>query len=120
MNDQQTTLHDLKELVKKFVAERDWSQYHNAKNLSMNTAMEAAELMEIFVWADSNQIQETFDKNRTEIEHELADVVWSIICLCNRYDIDLAGAIERKVAITAQRYPVEKCRGKALKYTKLT
>ena len=57
MNDKKTTVDNLKEFVKNFVDERDWSQFHNPKNISMALAIEASELMDIFKW-DSNDESE--------------------------------------------------------------
>ena len=53
MPDTTTTLAALKDTMRRFVAERDWEQFHSPKNLSMGAAVEAAELMEHFLWVDN-------------------------------------------------------------------
>lgn len=119
MNDAKITLGDIKSQVKQLVDDRDWGQFHDAKNLSMDIAIEAAELMEHFVWAKSDEINAVFEKNREEIEHELADVLVVAISLCNQYNIDMSSIISKKLALIAQKYPIEKAKGKSTKYTKL-
>lgn len=120
MQDKITTVQEIKELVNKFIAEREWNQFHNAKNMSMQIASEAAELMDHFLWEESTAaINEKVKTNRQEIEQEVADVVIGIICLCNEYGIDLSSAIKDKLEHNAKKYPVEKSRGNTTKYTKL-
>lgn len=119
MNDKQITIDQLKTLVAAFVTERDWNQFHTPKNLSMNIAVEAAELMEKFRWVESQGSFQELVHNRQEIEDELADVLMGIICFANATNIDLSSALRHKIIQSAQRYPVEKAKGKALKYDKL-
>jgi NTP pyrophosphatase (non-canonical NTP hydrolase) len=119
--DATTTIEDLKNRVLAFVRERDWEQFHSPKNLSMAIAAEAGELMEHFLWADSaasrDSCQET--ARRKKVEEELADVVIYSLDFANITGIDLAAAIEAKLAVNAQKYPVEKARGRSEKYTEL-
>ena len=77
-SDDTTTVADLRKLVSDFVAERDWEQFHNPKNLAMSIAVEAAELMEHFQWISGEQSQQPSADDRVEIEAELADV----LCYC--------------------------------------
>lgn len=119
MTDQTTTVAQLKERFKKFVDERDWGQFHTPKNLSMGIACEAAELMELFQWAaDSNQ-KAIFEKKRTEIEHEIADIIIYTLAFANQNNIDLAAAIDAKLKHNAEKYPIEKSKSNAIKYTEL-
>ena len=77
MNDQTTTVGQLKSLVDEFVRERDWSQFHSPKNLAMALAIEAAELMEHFQWievSDSRQVAKHPEKRAAAAE-EIADVL---------------------------------------------
>lgn len=112
--DKTTTINDLKQIVEKFVAERDWHQFHNAKNLSMAIAVEAAELMEHFIWAENAT---SFDeKKRTEIEHELVDILFAVLAFANRHAIDLVTAFNEKHKIRAEKYPVELAKGRSDKY----
>jgi NTP pyrophosphatase (non-canonical NTP hydrolase) len=108
-------------MVQEFVAERDWQQFHNPKNLSVKIAIEAAELMEKFEWLNDKESYAEFDKDieRQEIEHELADVIVAALCFANIAGIDVSKAIERKMALNKAKYPVEKSKGSREKYTKL-
>ena len=119
MNDHKTTVHELKQFVEVFIQERDWHQFHNPKNLSMQIAAEAAELMEHFLWIDGPQSVEKLQNDGEEIRQEIADVAIGVLLLCAENGIDLADAIEKKMALNAQRYPVEKAKGRSEKYNKL-
>jgi len=120
--DATTTLADLKARILAFVRERDWEQFHSPKNLSMALATEAAELMEHFLWLDSpasRALMRDDPARRQKIEDELADVLVYAIEFANTNNIDIATAIESKMRANAQKYPVEKARGNARKYTEL-
>jgi NTP pyrophosphatase (non-canonical NTP hydrolase) len=118
MNDTKTTLADLKKRTSGFVDKREWGQkFHNAKNLSMAIATEASELLEKFKWIETNESQAAVDADRDEVEHELVDIIMASLCFANKYDIDIATAFERKMQINEKKYPVEKCKGRADKYT---
>lgn len=121
LNDSQTTFDELKARVLAFAKEREWLQFHAPKNLSMALAAEAAELMEHFLWATPEMSAEVArdPAKRKKIEEELADVVIYAIEFANVTGIDLASAIEEKMSANAAKYPVEKARGRADKYTEL-
>jgi NTP pyrophosphatase (non-canonical NTP hydrolase) len=120
MNDASTTISEIKQKIHTFVSEREWTQYHSAKNLSAAITGEAAELMEIFRWmTDKESTEAMHGKKAANIRHEIADVMYMLLCLCNAYDIDLSKAIEEKMLINAQHYPVEKAKGNTKKYTDL-
>src|SRR5438094_2799749 len=92
MADSSTTIAELRELVRRFVDERDWRQFHSPKNLSMSLAIEAAELMEHFQWidiAESRAIAGNTEK-LAEVRDEIADVLCYLIALANELDVDLA------------------------------
>ena len=116
--DDRRTLGELKEAVRAFVRERDWERFHSPKNLSMALAAEAGELMEHFLWADARQSHETAQGSR-EVADELADVVIYALEFANITGLDLATAIEAKMEQNDRKYPVEKARGNARKYTEL-
>jgi len=120
MKDNDTSIQTLKDMTAKLWKERDWGQFHSPKNLSVKIAIEAAELMELLVWCDTGQqsVQEV-EKNRSDIEQELADVIIVALTFANVTNIDIAQAVKDKLALTAKRYPVELCKGKCTKYTKL-
>lgn len=121
MSDQKTTIAEIKEIIRRFVEERDWQQFHSPKNLSMAIAAEAAELMEHFLWVDSEQSREqlTDTDKAEEIRQEIADIVIYALEFANEAGIDLTEAISSKLEQNAHKYPVEKSRGNCLKYTKL-
>lgn len=119
--DSSTTVSELKARVLAFVRERDWEQFHSPKNLSMALAAETGELMEHFLWASGEQSQAIARDpvKRTKIAEELADVVIYALEFANITGLDVAAAIEAKMAANARKYPVEKARGRSDKYTEL-
>ena len=121
MTDAETTVAALRERVLDFARAREWEQFHSPKNLSMALAAEAGELMEHFLWTGSGASNDVARdaKKRPKIEEEIADVVIYALEFANIAGIDLAAAIERKLAANAVKYPVEKARGRADKYTEL-
>lgn len=110
MNDKITNLQEIKEKVKKFVAERNWTTEHNPKNLSMCIAIEAAELMEIFQWV-SNEESWNIDKSDEfiHLQEELADVLIYCMSLANQLNIDVSAAIEDKMNKNEKRFHIGKC-----------
>jgi NTP pyrophosphatase (non-canonical NTP hydrolase) len=121
MSDATTTLADLKLRVARFSDDRAWAPFHGAKDLAIGVATEAAELLEIFRFqpeAGTDALMADPERRR-RVEHELADVLFFVARLAQRYDIDLADAFERKLALNAERYPVEKSRASNRKYDEL-
>jgi dCTP diphosphatase len=107
MPDATTTVAALKEKMRRFVAERAWEPYHSPKNLAMALAVEAAELLEHFLWVDAEGSR-TFVRDpdrRAAIADELADVAGQVLNLCNVLGIDLSDAVEAKMAKNAVKYP---------------
>jgi dCTP diphosphatase len=124
LKDELTKVAELKSRVWSFAEEREWPQFHAPKNLSMALAAEAGELMEHFLWEsaeDSRKFAEpSFDPTRrAKVEEELADVVIYALEFANVCGIDVSAAIERKLAQNAAKYPVEKAKGRSVKYTEL-
>jgi dCTP diphosphatase len=113
------TLETLRVRLAQFAAERDWDQFHNPKNLAMAVAGEAGELVEHFQWLNFEEAQNLPRAARGEVALECADVLLFLLRLCDKLDIDLAAAAEKKLALNAKKYPVEKSRGRATKYNKL-
>ena len=113
------SLESLRVRLAEFAAERDWEQFHNPKNLAMALAGEAGELLEHFQWLTFEQAAHLPQDARAEVALEAADVLLFLVRLCDKLDIDLAAACERKLALNAKKYPVDKARGKATKYNKL-
>jgi NTP pyrophosphatase (non-canonical NTP hydrolase) len=105
--------------VREFVKERDWEQFHSPKNLAAAISVEAAELLENFLWDSPSFAELQHGDKRKAVEHELADII--IYCL-EYYALlqsDPEQCIMEKVALNKQKYPVEKAKGKSLKYNQL-
>ena len=110
-------LDELKQRLRTFAAERDWEQYHSPKNLAMALIVEAAELVEHFQWLTETQSQGLDPAKREQVAQELADVFIYLVRLADRLDIDLLAAAARKIALNAEKYPADRVRGSARKYT---
>lgn len=114
MPDATTTLAELRDMVRRFVNERDWSQFHSPKNLSMSIAIEAAELMEHFQWSNpeaAESIRDDADAMQ-QVREELADVFCYALAFSNALDIDLADALVDKLKKNEEKYPADKFRGR--------
>jgi NTP pyrophosphatase (non-canonical NTP hydrolase) len=114
MADATTTLAALKEAVRQFAVERDWERFHSPKNLSMALAAEAAELMEHFLWVDSEASRQVVaDPARlAAVAEEVADIAILVCNLGHVLGIDLSQAIQDKLAKNAVKYPVDRYRGR--------
>lgn len=114
MPDHDQTVQQLKDRVQHFINERDWRQYHDPKNLAMSIAIEAAELMEHFQWWRSDELSAVGrdEKAMADIRQELADITCYVLSFASAMGIDLASAVQDKLARNAQKYPVERFRGR--------
>jgi len=114
MSDADTTVRQLRELVRRFVAERQWERYHDPKNLSMAIAIEAAELMEHFQWVRSEELGAHLvdPKVRGEVSDEIADIACFLLALANALELDLSDAVRQKLQKNAAKYPAETFRGR--------
>ena len=115
-------MSDIKALtqkIKKFRDERDWMQFHNHKDVALSLVLEAAEVLEHFQWKKPEEVEAHAKACKGEIADELADVAMYLFELADNLGIDLAKAIEIKLTKNAQKYPVEKAKGKHTKYNKL-
>lgn len=109
-------MNDTEEIIEallKFRDERDWEQFHTAKDLALALNIEAGELLEAFLWKSSEQAES--DK----VKEELADVFTFAFLLAEKYDFDVKQIVLEKMEKNALKYPVEKSRGSAKKYTDL-
>jgi len=111
------SLENLKTRLREFAAVRDWEQFHSPKNLAMALIVEAAELVEHFQWLTEEQSGDLPSKKLGEVEHELADIQIYLIRLADKLNLDLLKAVDAKIALNELKYPVEKVRGSAKKYT---
>jgi NTP pyrophosphatase (non-canonical NTP hydrolase) len=103
--------------VRQFVLERDWDQFNSPKNLSMALIVEVAEMMEHFQWLTEEQSYHLSPEKLAEVELELADIQIYLISLAGKLQVDLIAAVEKKLAINAEKYPTDKVRGSTKKYT---
>lgn len=107
--------------VKAFCEARDWDQFHGPKDLAIGVITEASELLEIFRFLSDRQAREVFDdkRSREDIEDEVADVLFFLLRFCQRFGIDPAQALVRKITKLELKYPVDKASGSNKKYSEL-
>jgi len=112
---------ELTDAIVRFRDERDWKQFHSAKNLTMSVAIEAAELMELFQWARTEEEQGAVIQERLDdLQDELADVLIYILLLCREVGVSPGDAVLAKLGKNRAKYPIDQSRGSAKKYTELT
>jgi dCTP diphosphatase len=111
------SLQQLAERLRRFAAERDWEQFHSPKNLAMALSVEVAEIVEHFQWLTEPQSRELAAAKQAEVEQELADALIYLVRLADQLQIDLLEAANRKLAINEAKYPADRVRGSAKKYS---
>ena len=104
-------IEELEREIAQFCAERDWDMFHTNKELAAAIAIEACELQDAFLW--------NREASGAELREELADILIYALRMAERNGLDVAQIVREKLAVNAAKYPVEKCRGLATKYTKL-
>ncbi len=114
-----TDLEGLRAQLRAFAAARDWDPFHSPKNLAMALSAEAGELAEVFQWLTEEQSRRLDAQARRAAADEVADVLLYLVRIADKLDIDLLAEAERKLADNERRYPVDKARGSAKKYTEL-
>lgn len=114
-----TTLADLTELTLKFRAERNWQQFHTPKELALCLSLEAAEVVELMQWKNGDELTRHLADKREDLGDELSDVLHALLLLAHDNNINLAAAYTAKMQKNAVKYPVEKARNQAKKYTEL-
>lgn len=119
MNDLDTTIEALKELVRKFSKERNWEQFHHPKDLGVALVCEVGEVLEHFRYRNNEEIRAVLDDadKKRELAHELADCLWLLLRLSDVCQVDLASSLSEKVELAALKYPVAQVYGRADKYT---
>lgn len=112
----------LKNILRDFVAERDWNQFQNPKNLAMALVAEGGELLEIFQWLSEQEAAEVGKKDHLKLRtgEELADIMIYLIRLADHLQINLKEAIQAKMIQNSKKYPVERVKGSAKKYNEYT
>jgi dCTP diphosphatase len=108
---------ELQAKINAFVEERDWAQFHSPKNLAMAMIVEAAELVEHFQWNTEAESRELTSERREQVGHELADTFVYLLRIAQVLNIDLIDEANKKIALNALKYPVEKAKGSNAKYT---
>ena len=106
----------MKELIREirqFTEDRDWDQFHNGKDLALALSIEASELNEAFLWKNAEEVKVE------KVKEELADVFNYAFLLADKYDLDVREIVMDKLAKNAEKYPIEKAKGKSNKYTEL-
>jgi len=113
MNDEQATISDLKDLVARFIEERDWQKYHRPKDLAMSIAIEAGELMEHFQWLEHEECDARLADPalREKMADEMADVLAFLLSLSHATHIDLAASFAAKMQKNAEKYPADEVKG---------
>ena len=107
------SLPSLTTLLRNFRDERDWAQFHNPKDLAVALSIESNELLEAFLWKSPE------DADPAKVKEELADVFAYALLLADYYKLDVTDIVTEKVARNALKYPVDKAKGTAAKYTEL-
>lgn len=111
------SLQQLKEKVRAFADARDWDQFHSPKNLAMALIVEAAELVEHFQWLDEAESRSLPAEKKAEVAAELADILIYLVRIADKLDVDLLHSAVEKLQHNAEKYPADKVRGRADKYT---
>lgn len=106
-------IQEITQALLEFRDERDWAQFHNPKDLALALNIEAGELLENFLWKSAEQA------DKEEIKEELADVLAYALLLADSYGFDVKQIVQEKIKKNALKYPVEKAKGSAKKYTEL-
>jgi NTP pyrophosphatase (non-canonical NTP hydrolase) len=109
-------MSELKELIEKIVQfrnERDWEKFHNSKDLSLALSIEAAELNELFLWKDSNDVDES------KLSEELADIFIYALLISEKHNLDVREIVLSKLELNDKKYPADKAKGNAKKYNQL-
>lgn len=112
-------LNEIQRRIRAFRDERNWMQFHNPKNLAISISLEAAELLEHFQWRTFEESESHARERKSELSEEVADIAAYLLEFCDNLDIDLECAVLAKLEKNAIKYPVEKSKGSAKKYTEL-
>ncbi len=119
--DSKTNIQELKDLVKKFCEERNWNQFHPAKDLAIGIITESSELLEQFRFKSEEEIEAMFKniKEKEKITEEISDVFYFLLRLAQKYNVDLTTELKKKMLLNQKKYPIEKSKGLNKKYTEL-
>lgn len=110
-------LGSLLDRIKTFNEARDWSQFHNPKDLAISLSLEASEVLEHFQWKSPDEMQKHLAENGTKVGDELADVLYWVLLMGDYFQIDIVEALDRKMSENEAKYPADKAKGSHSKYT---
>lgn len=111
------TLMKMQLAVRKFCTDREWDQFHNPKDMALSLTLEATEVLEHFQWKNEQEIKEYLAQHKSEVADEIIDVLYWVLRMSDRLDIDLKAAFEKKMNENNEKYPVHKARGNHKKHT---
>jgi NTP pyrophosphatase (non-canonical NTP hydrolase) len=119
--DDDTTLSELKGLVKQFCEARNWDQFHNPKDLAIGISTEAGELLDIFRFKSNDEIIQMMNdpERRESIGDELSDVLYFVLRFAQMNNIDLTEALLKKLKRNELNYPITKSKGSNKKYNEV-
>src|SRR3954470_15698002 len=117
--DSRPPLDDLTARVLRHGNERNWAQFHTPKELAIRLVVEATELLSLMQWKSPDEVREAVASKHEQFKDELADVLHSVLLLASDLQVDLSTALEEKLAKDQLKYPVDKARGRNVKYTEL-
>ena len=110
-------LEELTDLVIKHRDERNWKQFHNPKDVSLSLSLEASELLEHFQWKNGKEMQEHIKKHKKEVGEEVADILYYLLLFAYDNHIEIKKVFVEKMKENKRKYPVQKTKGKHLKYS---
>ncbi|MSU74839.1 nucleotide pyrophosphohydrolase [Candidatus Kaiserbacteria bacterium] len=98
---------------------RDWKQFHNPKDIALSLVLEAAEVLEHFQWKNGEEMDEYVRSHKGDIADELSDVLYWVATMSHDLEINISEAFKEKMKKNVEKYPVEKAKGRATKYSML-
>jgi NTP pyrophosphatase (non-canonical NTP hydrolase) len=121
MTDKNISIAELKDIVRSFCEARDWDQYHGGKDLAIGVITESSELLEHFRFKSNEEVEKYFKdvKKKSEISEEMADILYFLLRMAQKYDIDLSNELLRKVKKNEVRYPICNSKGSNKKYNEI-
>lgn len=112
-------IDEMQAAIRSFCKERDWDQFHNPKDLALSLVLEASEVVEHFQWKNNKEMSDHLIKNKSAVGEELADVLYWVLRMSDRFDIDIVEAFNNKMAKNSAKYALDKSKGNHKKYTEL-
>jgi dCTP diphosphatase len=111
-------INQLQMRLRQFAREREWEQYHTPKNLAAALSVEASELLEVFQWLTPDESQHLKTGQKEQASQEIADIAIYLVRIADCLGVDIEEAINSKLRLNSEKYPVELAKGNATKYDK--